>query len=42
MLLAVVSSVRDPVSNASLAGGTLRDLVLNSHDAAARLVYVSP
>jgi len=42
MLLAIVSSVRDPVSAASLTGGTVRDLVLNSHHVAARLVYLAP
>lgn len=41
MLLALAASSADPVSVASLGGGTIRDLVLNSHHAAARLVRKS-
>jgi hypothetical protein len=53
IFLAVVTSTTDPASEASLAGSfpppagepagtiTIRDLVLNSHNVAARFVYVS-
>ena len=41
MLLALTASNTDPVSVASLNGGTIRELVLNSHHAAARLVRKS-
>lgn len=41
IFLAVVSASMDTVSEAKLAGGTIRDLVLNSHHVAAQLIYVS-
>ena len=41
IFLAVVSATLDTASDAKLAGGTIRDLVLNSHHVAARLIYVS-
>ena len=41
MLLAITSSGADAVGVASLNGGTIRDLVLNSHHVAARLVRKS-
>lgn len=40
IFLAVVSAATDEATDASLGGGTVRDLVLNSHHVAARLIYV--
>lgn len=40
IFLAVASATMDAVSEGGLAGGTIRDLVLNSHHVAARLIYV--
>lgn len=40
ILLAVVSAATDEATAASLAGGTVRELVLGSHHVAARTVYV--
>lgn len=40
VLLAVVHSVPDPVSAASLVGTNLKDLILKSHQVAARVVEV--
>jgi hypothetical protein len=41
MLLAVVSSSSDAVTTAKLSGANLQDLVLNSHQVAARFVVAS-
>jgi hypothetical protein len=40
MLLAVVQSTPDPVSVASLVGDNLKDLILKSHQVAARVVEI--
>jgi hypothetical protein len=40
--LAVVHSVPDPVTAASLVGAKVADLVLNSHHVATRAVHIRP
>jgi hypothetical protein len=42
LLLAVVSSTADPVAAASLTGGTVRDLVLESRHVAAKTLLLVP
>ena len=42
LVLAVVHSVPDPLSVAKLIGDNLQDLILNSHQVAARVVEIRP
>jgi hypothetical protein len=42
ILLAVVHSVPDPVSAATLVGNDVKELVLNSHQVATRVMRISP
>jgi len=42
MLMAIVHSVPDPLSAVTLVGGTLLDLILRSHQVAARVVEIRP
>jgi hypothetical protein len=40
LLLAVMTSSKDPLTTAELSGATVADIVLNSRHVAARVVYL--
>jgi len=42
ILLAVVTSAPDPITAAGITGANLKDLILNNHQFAARVVEVKP